>query len=54
MLPKIDTETDVFLKAHPDCDGRGVIVGILDSGVDAAAEGLKVDVETISGLLIGY
>lgn len=32
---------DRFLAAHPDLDGKGVIVAVLDTGVDMGVEGLK-------------
>ncbi len=39
-LPKADLGVDRFLAAHPDADGRGVIVAILDTGVDLRQPGL--------------
>ncbi len=32
---------DRFLAEHPDLDGKGVIVAVLDTGVDMGVEGLK-------------
>ena len=39
-MPLEETGVLAFLKAHPDDDGRGVIIGILDSGIDAGVDGL--------------
>ncbi len=34
FLPTVDLRTKPFLAAHPEADGRGVIVAVLDTGVD--------------------
>ena len=34
FLPKEDLRVPEFLAAHPEADGRGVVVAILDTGVD--------------------
>lgn len=39
-MPREATGTPAFLAAHPSWDGRGVLLGILDSGLDAGAPGL--------------
>jgi len=40
-MPLSATRADVFVKAHPEWDGRGVLIGILDSGIDAGVPGLQ-------------
>ncbi|XP_076907869.1 tripeptidyl-peptidase 2-like [Bidens hawaiensis] len=42
LMPKKETAADRFVDAHPEFDGRGVVVAIFDSGVDPAAAGLHV------------
>ncbi|HLB54928.1 MAG TPA: S8 family serine peptidase [Gemmatimonadales bacterium] len=39
-MPLAATGIPQFLSAHPEWDGRGVLIGILDSGVDAGVAGL--------------
>ena len=40
LLPKEETESSVFIEKNSKFDGRNVIVGILDTGVDPGADGL--------------
>ena len=39
-MPLKATAVDEFLKAHPSYDGRGVLIGILDGGIDPSIPGL--------------
>jgi tripeptidyl-peptidase-2 len=42
LMPLRSTGIDQFRTAHPTYDGRGVIIGILDSGIDPGVPGLVV------------
>ena len=47
LLPKIETQSLSFVQKNPEWDGRGVVVGILDTGVSPGVFGLQ---ETSHGL----
>lgn len=42
LLPKEETQSILMIQENPNYDGRGIIVGILDTGVDPGADGLSV------------
>lgn len=44
LVPKNETGALNFVTKHPEYDGKGVIIAILDSGVDSRASGLRVSI----------
>ncbi len=40
-MPLASTGVNEFLRLHPTYDGRGVLIGILDTGIDAGIAGLS-------------
>jgi tripeptidyl-peptidase-2 len=41
LVPRNETNALEFLKQHPDCNGNKVVIGILDTGIDPGAAGIR-------------
>jgi tripeptidyl-peptidase-2 len=41
LVPKKETETLEFLNQYPEYDGRNVLIGVLDTGIDPGAVGIR-------------
>jgi len=52
-VPKDATQAAAFLTTNPGFDGRGVVVGVLDTGVDPLAPGLSSKTTTGNQKVIG-
>lgn len=45
LMPLAATGVEVFSALHPTLDGRGVLIAILDSGIDPSVDGLQLTSE---------
>ncbi|MDH4045688.1 MAG: S8 family serine peptidase, partial [Gemmatimonadota bacterium] len=51
LLPRRSVGAEQFLVEHPQYDGRGVVIAILDSGIDAGVPGLRTTTTGLPKLL---
>ena len=51
LLPKGETQAADFVQENPNYDGRGIIVGVLDTGCDAGAIGLSLTSEGLPKII---
>ena len=51
LLPRRSVGAEQFLVEHPEYDGRGVVIAILDSGIDAGVPGLRTTTTGLPKLL---